>query len=65
MANQIIDHEAIRRRAYEIWEAEGRPEGREQEHWIQAQRELCEESGLRVGDLQPLPTRHVQGRALE
>lgn len=26
----------IRERAYRIWEEEGRPEGREQEHWEQA-----------------------------
>jgi Protein of unknown function (DUF2934) len=29
----------IRRRAYEIWEAAGRPEGREQEHWFAAEHE--------------------------
>lgn len=28
--------ERIRERAYQIWEAEGRPEGREAEHWKQA-----------------------------
>jgi hypothetical protein len=30
------DQERIRRRAHEIWEREGRPEGRDQEHWAQA-----------------------------
>jgi hypothetical protein len=30
----------IARRAYELWEQEGRPEGREQEHWLQAEKEL-------------------------
>lgn len=34
------DH--IRHRAYEIWEAEGRPEGREAQHWAQARDELGE-----------------------
>ncbi len=34
----------IRRRAYEIWEAEGRPEGREDEHWARAAAELREAS---------------------
>ena len=33
--------ERIRQRAYEIWEREGRPEGREQEHWEQAEREVA------------------------
>ncbi|HSA83155.1 MAG TPA: DUF2934 domain-containing protein [Geminicoccaceae bacterium] len=30
----------IQERAYQLWESEGRPEGREQAHWQQAQREL-------------------------
>lgn len=34
-------HEMIRRRAHEIWENEGRPDGAEQRHWQQA----CEELG--------------------
>ncbi|MCC6982038.1 MAG: DUF2934 domain-containing protein [Bauldia sp.] len=38
----LIDaHETlIRQRAYEIWEGEGRPEGRSDLHWEQAMREL-------------------------
>ncbi|RUY80916.1 DUF2934 domain-containing protein, partial [Mesorhizobium sp. M7A.F.Ca.CA.001.10.2.1] len=31
--------EKIKRRAHEIWEQEGRPAGREQEHWDQAVQE--------------------------
>ncbi|MBK5570885.1 MAG: DUF2934 domain-containing protein [Ensifer sp. SSB1] len=34
--------ELIRRRAYAIWESEGRPEGQDQRHWEQACRELAE-----------------------
>lgn len=30
----------IRDRAYSIWEREGRPEGRERQHWEQAAREV-------------------------
>ncbi|KAA0582051.1 DUF2934 domain-containing protein [Azospirillum sp. B21] len=33
----------IQERAYQIWEEEGRPEGREQEHWLRAEAEV---SGL-------------------
>lgn len=33
-------HEQIRKRAHAIWEQEGRPHGREQEHWERAEREL-------------------------
>ena len=37
----------IGRRAYAIWEREGRPHGREREHWNQAEKELQAE---RQGD---------------
>jgi hypothetical protein len=30
----------IRIRAYEIWEQEGRPEGRDVDHWLQAKWEI-------------------------
>ena len=40
------DQEArIRQRAYEIWQREGRPEGREDEHWQRAQAEIMAEDG--------------------
>jgi hypothetical protein len=35
--------ERIRQRAYEIWDREGRPHGRDQEHWLMAVDELIEE----------------------
>ncbi len=31
----------IQQRAYELWENEGRPQGREQDHWQQAEREIA------------------------
>jgi hypothetical protein len=39
------DQERIRRRAHEIWEREERPEGRHEEHWTQARREIEVEGG--------------------
>jgi hypothetical protein len=33
-------HAAVRRRAYEIWESEHRPDGRDRAHWFQAKVEL-------------------------
>jgi hypothetical protein len=36
-------HERIRLRAYQLWEDEGRPEGAEQKHWLQAVDELAGE----------------------
>lgn len=39
------DHqERIRQRAHEIWESEGRPEGRDSDHWSQAEQELRDQS---------------------
>jgi hypothetical protein len=39
----IDKHEQIRRRAFEIWEAEGCPDGADQRHWLQACDELAGE----------------------
>jgi len=36
----MSDEQRIRDRAYEIWEAKGRPEGQEAEHWAQARDEV-------------------------
>jgi hypothetical protein len=33
-------HEAIAARAKEIWSAEGNPDGRHLDHWLQAEKEL-------------------------
>ncbi len=38
MANP--NDEQIRVRAHQLWEAAGRPEGREQDFWYQAEQEL-------------------------
>ena len=56
------DEERIRRRAHAIWEREGRPEGRREEHWAQARREIeAEEGGSAIqggapDDHSPTPT---------
>lgn len=36
----VVTHEQIARRAYELFESRGRQPGRETEDWIQAEREL-------------------------
>jgi hypothetical protein len=36
----------IRERSYQIWEQEGRPEGRHLDHWLQAEHELNVEISL-------------------
>lgn len=33
--------EQIRQRAHQIWEAEGRPDGQEYEHWMRAREEIA------------------------
>ena len=39
-------HARIEQRAYAIWQAEGQPDGRHEEHWQRAMRELeAEENG--------------------
>jgi len=43
--------EQIRQRAHELWELEGRPEGREMDFWLQAEREIASEQ---VGMPKPL-----------
>lgn len=40
MAMGGISDEAVKERAYHIWVREGRPHGRDFEHWVQAQVEL-------------------------
>jgi len=39
----MISEDAILKRAYEIWEKSGKPNGREDEFWHLAERELREE----------------------
>ncbi|WP_245461859.1 DUF2934 domain-containing protein, partial [Mesorhizobium sp. M7A.F.Ca.US.003.02.1.1] len=49
--------EKIKRRAHEIWEQEGRPVGREQEHWDRAVQEIeAEGSETERGPVLPDPT---------
>src|SRR5690554_1012675 len=40
---QPVSEERIRQRAYALWEEQGRPEGREAEHWDEARRQIEEE----------------------
>ena len=58
----------IRRRAYEIWESEGCPEGRDHIHWIRAEAEFREKLHARRSATSkiaapPLEWSHVVGHA--
>jgi hypothetical protein len=44
-----LSEEQIRIRAHELWEAAGKPEGREQDFWLEAERELSKR-GLNNAD---------------
>jgi hypothetical protein len=53
-ANALLDkaadwQELIRERAQAIWEREGRPEGRHDEHWHAAEKEIAAEESAAVG----------------
>lgn len=52
-------HDRIQQRAYQIWESEGRPGGREYEHWEQAERELREE--VQVAPARPRARKDTSG----
>ena len=41
-------NDAVRGRAYAIWEAEGRPHGRDEAHWLEAVRQLLAEAAADV-----------------
>ena len=64
------DHdEQIRRRAYELWESEGRPHGRDAEHWQRAREEIERQVGVsgtgaaHMSSLQGLSSGPTQDRA--
>jgi hypothetical protein len=40
----------IRLRAYSIWEREGNPDNRHEDHWLQAEREILHEFNILEGD---------------
>jgi hypothetical protein len=41
LMSRDLDDGVIRERAHALWEADGRPEGRQEEHWYKALMELA------------------------
>jgi hypothetical protein len=41
LMSRDLDEGVIRERAHALWEADGRPEGRQEEHWYKAVIELA------------------------
>ena len=57
-------HEAaIRQRAYAIWEEEGRPHGREWDHWVLASEEILSRAPTMIESTPaPKPRKTTKGR---
>ena len=58
LESEALD-QAIACRAYQLWEDEGRPEGRDQEHWTSAEDEIlfARSAPMRKPELHANPTR--------
>ena len=41
-------HEQVQRRAYAMWEADGRPEGQDQAYWFKAVSEIASEAAKSI-----------------
>jgi len=54
-SNEAASREDVERAAYEKWEAAGRPEGREMEFWLEAERECesCSSQGKKMNSGEP------------
>jgi hypothetical protein len=67
MKSSDVRHEDIARRAYLIWEQEGRPENHAWEHWLRAEaqlREAChhQEESRRKAHPEAPPQRRFRSR---
>jgi DUF2934 family protein len=51
----------VTRRAHALWEAEGCPEGRSEDHWRQAEAELA--AVLAWADAKPTPKPRARGKS--
>lgn len=54
-------HQAIAQKAYALWEQEGRPNGRDIEHWRKAEEELADvdRKGPYAGPVDSVPEKDV------
>ena len=48
----MSNYDEIAKRAYELWEKAGKPEGRETEHWFQAEQEIAQRESRGTGKRQ-------------
>ena len=47
--NTTSNYEKIAQRAYQLWDKSGKPEGKENENWLQAEKEVEREELQRSG----------------
>jgi hypothetical protein len=61
---ETVAHEEIARRAHELWEQDGRQDGRDQEYWLQAEKQL-RGSSFRNDAESDAGDAHEQARAIK
>jgi hypothetical protein len=54
-ARPPVDDSAVRDLAYQLWEAEGHPEGRQDEFWFAAEQQLEQKARVARGYIPPEP----------
>jgi hypothetical protein len=60
-AAQSVSHESIARRAYEIWQSEGCPDGCAMEHWLRALSDLKQQASRAISS----PTERAEENGAE
>jgi hypothetical protein len=63
MSTTQADDAAVREKAYLLWEADGRPEGRATEYWMRAKVAVSEKS--QMDTLTKAPPRKSKGKSAE
>jgi hypothetical protein len=59
----MSNYDEIAKRAYELWEKAGKPEGQETEHWLQAENEVIQRRESKGANRQaPQPVNSRGGR---
>ena len=62
---RVPSEQAIRERAYHLWDGDGRPDGRSIDYWLQAARELEEEAARSAtAAVQPAALKAKAGREI-
>jgi hypothetical protein len=61
--NRNVDEGLIRERAHALWEADGRPEGCQEEHWYKALTELAGSSAAKPNATRARPPKSAGARS--